>query len=72
MEEPTPNHCRFSPGRTLATSFEGRHGNVRYWVKARLHRPWSVVKKAKKEFTVIEPIDINTPALLVSERHAKT
>lgn len=50
---------------TLATSFEGKHGSVRYWVKAKLHRPWSTVKKAKKEFTVIEPIDINTPALLV-------
>lgn len=52
--------------RTLATSFEGKHGSVRYWVKAKLHRPWSTVKKVKKEFTVIEPIDINTPALLVS------
>lgn len=39
---------------------------MRYWVKAKLHRPWSTVKKVKKEFTVIEPIDINTPALLVS------
>lgn len=52
--------------RTLATSFEGKHGSVRYWVKAKLHRPWSTVKKVKKEFTVIEPIDINTPVLLVS------
>lgn len=52
--------------RTLATSFEGKHGSVRYWVKAKLHRPWSTVKKVKKEFTVIDPIDINTPALLVS------
>lgn len=64
--------------RTLATSFEGKHGSVRYWVKAKLHRPWSTVKKVKKEFTVIEPIDINTPALLVSppcsapgQRHLK-
>ena len=54
--------------RTLATSFEGKHGSVRYWVKAKLHRPWATVKKVKKEFTVIEPIDINTPALLVSPR----
>lgn len=56
----------FSRNRTLATSFEGKHGSVRYWVKAKLHRPWSSVKRAKKEFTVIEPIDINTPTLLVS------
>nr|XP_013811550.1 PREDICTED: arrestin domain-containing protein 2 [Apteryx mantelli mantelli] len=56
----------FQLPETLATSFEGKHGSVRYWVKAKLHRPWSAVKKAKKEFTVIEPIDINTPTLLVS------
>uniref|UniRef100_A0A8D0EJC8 Arrestin domain containing 2 n=1 Tax=Strix occidentalis caurina TaxID=311401 RepID=A0A8D0EJC8_STROC len=58
----------FQLPETLATSFEGKHGSVRYWVKAKLHRPWSTVKKVKKEFTVIEPIDINTPALLVSAK----
>lgn len=70
---PLPRSCQQSPRnhplltcRTLATSFEGKHGSVRYWVKAKLHRPWATVKKVKKEFTVIEPIDINTPALLVS------
>lgn len=47
------------------TSFEGKHGSIRYWVKVKLHRPWATVKKIKKEFTVIEPIDINTPSLLV-------
>uniref|UniRef100_A0A8C4YIY3 Arrestin domain containing 2 n=2 Tax=Gopherus evgoodei TaxID=1825980 RepID=A0A8C4YIY3_9SAUR len=61
----------FQLPETLATSFEGRHGNVRYWVKAKLHRPWSVVKKAKREFTVIEPIDINTPALLAPQAGVK-
>ncbi|XP_032638743.1 arrestin domain-containing protein 2 isoform X2 [Chelonoidis abingdonii] len=61
----------FQLPETLATSFEGRHGNVRYWVKAKLHRPWSIVKKAKKEFTVIEPIDINTPALLAPQAGVK-
>lgn len=53
------------PEETLVTSFEGKHGSIRYWVKVKLHRPWATVKKVKKEFTVIEPIDINTPALLV-------
>ncbi|XP_041086639.1 arrestin domain-containing protein 2 isoform X1 [Polyodon spathula] len=53
--------------RTLVTSFEGKHGSIRYCVKAKLHRPWNTVKKIKKEFTVIEPIDINTPALLASQ-----
>ncbi|XP_041270798.1 arrestin domain-containing protein 2 isoform X2 [Onychostruthus taczanowskii] len=61
----------FQLPETLVTSFEGKHGSVRYWVKAKLHRPWSTVKKAKKEFTVIEPIDINTPALLAPQAGAK-
>ena len=52
--------------RPLATSFEGKHGRVRYWVKAELHRPWLLPMKTKKEFTVFEHIDINTPLLLVS------
>lgn len=52
--------------RPLATSFEGKHGSVRYWVKAELHRPWLLPLKTKKEFTVFEHIDINTPLLLVS------
>lgn len=56
------------PEETLVTSFEGKHGSIRYWVKVKLHRPWATVKKIKREFTVIEPIDINTPALLVSMR----
>lgn len=55
----------FVPHRPLATSFEGRHGSVRYWVKAELHRPWLLPVKLKKEFTVFEHIDINTPSLLV-------
>lgn len=53
--------------RPLATSFEGKHGSVRYWVKAELHRPWLLPMKTKKEFTVFEHIDINTPQLLVRE-----
>ncbi|XP_010022038.1 PREDICTED: arrestin domain-containing protein 2, partial [Nestor notabilis] len=61
----------FQLPETLATSFEGKHGSVRYWVKAKLHRPWSTVKKVKKEFTVIEPIDINTPVLLAPQAGAK-
>lgn len=57
--------------RPLATSFEGKHGSVRYWVKAELHRPWLLPMKTKKEFTVFEHIDINTPLLLVREKHLK-
>lgn len=55
------------PSRALATSFEGKHGSVRYWVKAELHRPWLLPVRAKKEFIVFEHIDINTPLLLVGK-----
>ncbi|XP_066504080.1 arrestin domain-containing protein 2 isoform X2 [Hoplias malabaricus] len=59
------------PEETLVTSFEGKHGSIRYWVKVKLHRPWFSVKKVKKEFTVIEPIDINTPSLLAPQAGTK-
>ncbi|XP_029025906.1 arrestin domain-containing protein 3b [Betta splendens] len=59
------------PQMALATSFEGKHGNVRYWVKAELHRPWLLPVKAKKEFIVFEHIDINTPLLLAPQAGTK-
>ncbi|XP_064424531.1 arrestin domain-containing protein 2 isoform X2 [Latimeria chalumnae] len=59
------------PEETLVTSFEGKHGSIRYWVKAKLHRPWATVRKVKKEFTVLEPIDVNTPALLAPQAGTK-
>ncbi|XP_017572075.1 arrestin domain-containing protein 2 isoform X2 [Pygocentrus nattereri] len=59
------------PEETLVTSFEGKHGSIRYWVKVKLHRPWCTVRKIKKEFTVIEPIDINTPSLLAPQAGTK-
>uniref|UniRef100_A0ABI8ASX1 Arrestin C-terminal-like domain-containing protein n=1 Tax=Felis catus TaxID=9685 RepID=A0ABI8ASX1_FELCA len=55
---------------TLVTSFEGKHGSVRYCIKATLHRPWVPARRARKVFTVIEPVDINTPALLAPQAGA--
>ncbi|KAG2466794.1 arrestin domain-containing protein 3 [Polypterus senegalus] len=60
------------PQTPLATSFEGKHGSVRYWVKAELYRPWlPLPMKIKKEFTVFEHIDINTPSLLSPQAGTK-
>ncbi|KAM4720599.1 arrestin domain-containing protein 3-like [Anableps anableps] len=59
------------PQMALATSFEGKHGSVRYWVKAELHRPWLLPVKVKKEFIVFEHIDINTPLLLAPQAGTK-
>ncbi|TRY55245.1 hypothetical protein DNTS_014559 [Danionella cerebrum] len=56
------------PQTPLATSFEGKHGSVRYWVKAELQRPWHLPIKTKREFTVFEHIDINTPQLLAGTK----
>nr|XP_056723542.1 arrestin domain-containing protein 2 [Euleptes europaea] len=61
----------FQLPESLATSFEGKHGSVRYWVKAKLQRPWAPTKRAKQDFTVIEPVDINTPALLAPQAGVK-
>ncbi|XP_076465780.1 arrestin domain-containing protein 3-like [Babylonia areolata] len=45
----------------ISTSFEGKHGSIRYWLKAEMDKPWSFNHKTKKAFTVISPIDINRP-----------
>ncbi|KAK3583525.1 hypothetical protein CHS0354_026108 [Potamilus streckersoni] len=49
------------PTTGIATSFEGKHGNIRYWLKAEMDKLWSFNHKTKKAFTVISPIDINKP-----------
>uniref|UniRef100_A0A8C2V4Y0 Arrestin domain containing 2 n=1 Tax=Chinchilla lanigera TaxID=34839 RepID=A0A8C2V4Y0_CHILA len=56
---------------TLVTSFEGKHGSVRYSVKATLRRPWVPARRTRTVFTVIESLDINTPELLVRGRGAE-
>ena len=53
--------------RGMATSFEGKHGSIRYWLKAEIDKPWSFNTKVKKCFTVISPIDINIPEYMVRE-----
>uniref|UniRef100_UPI00358F08D9 arrestin domain-containing protein 3 isoform X2 n=1 Tax=Myxine glutinosa TaxID=7769 RepID=UPI00358F08D9 len=52
------------PQGPLATSFEGKYGFIRYWVKVELGRPWALVQKVKTEFTVIDQVDIGTPELM--------
>ncbi|KAK2117124.1 Arrestin domain-containing protein 2 [Saguinus oedipus] len=56
---------------TLVTSFEGKHGSVRYCIKATLHRPWIPARRARKVFTVFKPVDINTPVLLALQARAQ-
>ena len=49
----------------MFTSFEGKHGSIRYFLKLELDQPWSWNQKLKKLFTVISPIDINESQFLV-------
>ncbi|GAB6028564.1 Arrestin domain-containing protein 3 [Chamberlinius hualienensis] len=53
------------PASGLSTSFEGKHGSIRYWLKAEMDKLWSFNHTAKKAFTVICPIDINRSEYLV-------
>lgn len=56
---PPPSH---SP---LGTTFKGKYGCVDYWVKALLERPSFPTQQVKKRFEVMDPVDVNTPELLV-------
>ncbi|XP_076373660.1 arrestin domain-containing protein 3-like isoform X2 [Tachypleus tridentatus] len=47
------------PSGGVSTSFEGKYGSIRYWLKSEMEKPWSFNHKTKKAFTLISPIDIN-------------
>jgi hypothetical protein len=53
------------PQSELDTSFEGKHGYIRYYLKVELDQPWSFTYNLKKMFTVIKPININELQFLV-------
>lgn len=53
------------PEDNLPTTFEGKHGHVKYWLKAILDRPWKDEIKIVEPFTVTERIDVNQPEFLV-------
>ena len=45
----------------LPSSFEGGTGHIRYYIEAKVDRPWKFDHKIRKPFTVNEIIDINLP-----------
>ena len=54
------------PEENLPTTFEGKHGYVKYWLKAILDRPWKDDMTIIEPFTVTERVDVNQQEFLVS------
>lgn len=51
---------------SVPSSFEGAHGNVRYYAKANIDRPWRFDHTTKAFFSVNSPRDLNVdPAAAV-------
>lgn len=48
------------------SSYKGKFGYVHYCVKALMERAQQAPLECKKSFEVEEPLDVNTPELLVS------
>lgn len=47
------------------SSYRGKFGYVRYYVRAVLERPGQPPLQCEREFEVEEPLDVNRPDLLV-------
>ena len=58
------------PPYSLPSSFESKHGYVRYWLKARIDRPWRFDVVTKEEVNILSVIDVNCPQMLVSRSAA--
>ncbi|KAM4736663.1 thioredoxin-interacting protein-like [Anableps anableps] len=58
------------PGR-LVSSFKGKFGSVRYYVRAELQRPSQHALRCEREFEVEEPLDVNRPDLLAPAAASK-
>lgn len=53
------------PPFSLPSSFESKYGYVRYWLKARIQRPWKLDEVTKDMLNVLSVVDVNCPRLLV-------
>ncbi|XP_029211564.2 arrestin domain-containing protein 2-like [Acropora millepora] len=53
------------PPFSLPSSFESKYGYVRYWLKARIQRPWKLDEVTKEMLNVLSVVDVNCPRLLL-------
>lgn len=58
----------FSSLRHLVSSYKGKFGYIRYYMRAMLDRPAQHALQCEREFEVEEPLDVNRPDLLVGTR----
>lgn len=54
------------------SSYKGKFGFVQYYVKAVMERPSQPPQECRRHFEVEEPLDVNTPDLLVSPHYYYT
>lgn len=52
------------PEENLPSTFVGKNGYVKYWLKAILDRPWKDDKAVAEAFTVLERVDVNQAEFL--------
>ncbi|KAK3710017.1 hypothetical protein QZH41_002875 [Actinostola sp. cb2023] len=53
------------PPFSLPSSFESKHGYVRYFLRARIDRPWRFDEITKETIHIIDLIDVNCPRMLM-------
>lgn len=54
------------------SSYDGKFGHVNYYVKAVMERFSQPTVECKRYFEVEEPVDVNTPDLVVSHQMKST
>ena len=59
------------PSVALPTSYEGYYGNIRYWLEARMDRPWKFDHVTKCAFTVLERVDLNLSQDVIAPRRGE-
>ncbi|ELU04845.1 hypothetical protein CAPTEDRAFT_173828 [Capitella teleta] len=48
--------------QNLPSSFEGPHGQVRYWINCNIDKPWKFDHNSKIAYTVLSMLDLNNQA----------